>query len=45
MTNVEGIKEKKIFSNLIVKSKLPRQPTTAGSTAPSFRQPEKSMLR
>lgn len=44
-TDVDGIIEKKIFSNLTVKSKSPRQPTTPGPTAPSFRQPENSMLQ
>lgn len=44
VTDVEGINEKTIFSNLIVKSKSPRQPLATGSTAPSFRQPANSML-
>lgn len=45
MTDAEGISEKTIFSNLIVKSKSPRQPTTAGSIAPSLRHPEKSISK
>jgi len=39
-----GMRERKIFSNLIVKSKSPRQPRAAGPNDSSFRQPEKSIM-
>lgn len=34
-SRTEGVNEKKYCSKVIVKSKLPRQPTTAGPKAPS----------
>lgn len=39
-----GMRSRKIFSNLIVKSKLPRHPWTAGPIDSSLRHPEKSIV-
>jgi hypothetical protein len=38
-----GSRDRKILSNLSVKSKSPRQPTAAGPKESSFKQPPKSI--
>lgn len=44
MKMAAGIMERNIFSNLMVKSKSPRHPSTAGPSDSSLRQPEKSIV-
>ena len=44
MNTAAGIMERNIFSNLMVKSKSPRQPWTWGPSDSSSGQPEKSIL-
>ncbi len=44
MKTAVGMRDKKILSNLMVKSKSSRQPWTAGPMESSLAQPEKSIV-